>query len=206
MQPDMIISYHGVNGFRLLDRALPPVSGKAPPPYRQRPLKLLADCEYRLKIFRYRQHQSQRLMFHRPSLSQVMNSKYAQSYRQLIEMTRTNGVRLVLANFSMAVNPRSDPDVIGFYQAAFPAVYALMRANLAHSLMLQELARQHPEVCLVDTNPGLDGAHEKFIDLAHLTQEGRQQLAEKIFAVVRRVLEDDLSPASQKITQIQKEM
>jgi len=195
MQPDMIISYHGLNGFRLLDSALPPLSGKPPPPYRQRPLKLLADCEYRLKLIRYRQRQSQRLMFHQPSLSQVMNSKYAQSYRELIELTRTNGVRLVLGNFSMAVNPRSDPDVIGFYQATFPAVYALMRANLAHSSMVQELARQHPEVCLVDTHPGLDGAHEKFIDLAHLTQEGRQQLAENIFAAVSQVLEDDLSPA-----------
>jgi lysophospholipase L1-like esterase len=195
MQPDMIISYHGVNGFRLLDRALPPVSGKPPPPYRQRPLKLLADCEYRLKIIRYCQRQSQRLMFHQPSLSQVMDSNYAQSYRELIELARTNGVRLVLANFSMAVNPGSDPDVIGFYRAAFPAVYALMRANLAHSLMLQELARQHPEVCLADTHPGLDGAHERFIDLAHLTQAGRQQLAENLFAAVSKVLENDLSPA-----------
>ena len=198
LKPDMIISYHGFNGFRLLDGALPPVSGKTPPPYRQRPLKLLADCEYRLKIMRYRQRQprSQRLTFHQPSLSQVMKSQYAQSYRELIELAQTNGVRLVLANFSMAVNPQSDPDVIGFYQAAFPSVYGLMRANLAHSLMVEELARQHPEVRLADTHPGLDGAHEKFIDLAHLTQEGRQQLAENIFAVVWKVLEDDSSRRS----------
>jgi lysophospholipase L1-like esterase len=188
LKPDMIISYHGFNGFRLLDGALPAVSGKAPPPYRQRPLKLLADCEYRLKIMRYRQGQSQRLTFDEPSLSLVMDSKYAQSYRELIEISRTNGVRLVLANFSMAVNPRSDPDVIGFYQATFPSVYGLMRANVAHSLMVAELARQHPEVCLADTHAGLDGAHEKFIDLAHLTQEGRQQLAENIFAVVSKLL------------------
>jgi len=193
MQPDMIISYHGLNGFRLLDGALPAVSGKAPPHYRQRPLKLLADCEYRLRIIRYRQRQSQRLMFHQPSLSQVMDSKYARAYADLIELARTNRILLVLANFSMAVNPRSDPDVIGFYQAAFPSVYALMRANLAHSLMLRELARLHPEVCLADTQPGLDGAHEEFIDLAHLTQDGRQQLAENIFAAVRKVLEDHLS-------------
>jgi lysophospholipase L1-like esterase len=190
LKPDIVISYHGLNGFRLLDGALPPVTGKAPPAYRQRPLKLLADCEYRLKILRYRQRHSERLTFHQPSLPSVMNSKYAQSYRQLIEMTRTNGIRLVLANFAMAVNPRSDSDVIAFYQATFPAVYGLMRANLAHSLMVQEFARQHPEVRLVDTHPGLDGAHEKFIDLAHLTQEGRQQLAENIFAVVRKVLEE----------------
>ncbi|MGO8676372.1 MAG: SGNH/GDSL hydrolase family protein [Limisphaerales bacterium] len=188
LKPDMIISYHGFNGFRLLDGALPAVSGKAPPRYRQRPLKLLADCEYRLKVMRDRGRRSRGLTFHQPGVSQVMSSKYARLYGELIEIARTNGVRLVLANFSMAVNPRSDPDVIGFYQGTFPSVYGLMRANLAHSLMVAELARQHPEVCLADTHPGLDGAHEKFIDLAHLTQEGRRQLAENIFAVVKKVL------------------
>ena len=58
LQTDMIISYHGCNGFRLLDGALPPVSGKIPPVYRKRPLELLAGAEHRLKILYYRQHQS----------------------------------------------------------------------------------------------------------------------------------------------------
>ena len=191
--PDMIISYHGYNGFRLLDGALPPVSGQPPPPYRPRPLKLLADGEYRFQILRYRRDQTRRLVFHQPSLAPVMDSRFAQSYRELIDLTRTNGIRLVLANFSLAVNPQSGQDAIGFYQATFPSVCALIRANLAHSLLLAELARQHPEICLADTHPGLDGAHEKFIDLIHLTQEGRQQLAENLFAALRKVLEADLT-------------
>ncbi len=45
----------------------------------------------------------------------------------------------------------------------------------------------------MDTHPGLDGEHEKFIDLGHLTQEGRQQLAENIFAGIKEVLEKDLA-------------
>ena len=45
---------------------------------------------------------------------------------------------------------------------------------------------------LVATRPNLDGAHEKFVDLVHLTQEGRQQLAETFFAGVKTVLDDHL--------------
>lgn len=38
LKPDMIISYHGINGFHLLDKALPLAHGKPPPLYVQRPL------------------------------------------------------------------------------------------------------------------------------------------------------------------------
>jgi lysophospholipase L1-like esterase len=62
-------------------------------------------------------------------------------------------------------------------------------------MMLRQMAEQAPEVCLVDTQPQLDGAHEKFIDLVHFTQAGRQQLAETFFAGVRKLLEADLSAA-----------
>jgi lysophospholipase L1-like esterase len=34
---------------------------------------------------------------------------------------------------------------------------------------------------LIDTQSTLNGQHEKFIDLVHLTQEGRQSLAEAIY-------------------------
>ncbi|MGO8700646.1 MAG: hypothetical protein ACLQVY_23395 [Limisphaerales bacterium] len=39
----------------------------------------------------------------------------------------------------------------------------------------------------------LDGDHEKFIDIIHLTNEGRRQLAENIFAGIRETLERDLA-------------
>jgi len=45
LQPDLIISYHGYNGFGMLSPALPLSFGLLPPAYRQRPLKLLGDCE-----------------------------------------------------------------------------------------------------------------------------------------------------------------
>jgi lysophospholipase L1-like esterase len=180
LKPDMILSYHGFNGFRLLDESLPPVAGTAPPAYQQRPLKLLADCEYRLKMLRFRQRQEARPAGTRSVPQDVMKSRYAQAYRQLIDAARTNGITLALANFSMAVNQGSEPGVIEFYRGGFPSVYAQMGANELHTQLVKQLGNENGLI-LVDTQSALDGQHEKFIDLVHLTQEGRQSLAEAIY-------------------------
>ena len=96
----------------------------------------------------------------------------------------------------MAVNDQSDPDVIAFYRAGFPSVHWQIQANILHSSIVKELAAQYPGTLWVDTHPGLDGVHQKFIDLVHFTQEGRQQLAENIFAGIKDVLVHDLNGAT----------
>ena len=93
----------------------------------------------------------------------------------------------------MAVNNQSDPDVIEFYRSGFPLVKWQIEANRLHSALVLDIVRQNPDGWLVDTHPHLDGEHEKFIDLVHLTQEGRQQLAESIFAGIKPILEKDLA-------------
>jgi lysophospholipase L1-like esterase len=188
----MIISYHGANGFFLIDETLlRPVSIKLPR-YEERPLKLAADVEHRIKILRFLDRETK--AFHSsPSCANPMETKYADAYRQLIQIAATNGIRLMLANYSMAVAGQSEPAVIDFYQGgAHDSIRRSIKANMIHSLILQELAGQHPEVCLIDTHPHLDGEHEKFTDLAHLTQEGRRQLAENIFAGIRKTIEDNI--------------
>jgi lysophospholipase L1-like esterase len=196
LQPDLIISYHGFNGFPLLDESLPVVYGKAPPVYQPRPLRLLANCEYRLKMMWYRRRRTARAAPHPQAVADVMDSKYAHAYRELVQVAKTNHVRLVLAKFSMAVNHQSEADVVEFYRSGFPQVKREIEANRLHSRVVEEVARQNPEVCLVDTHPGLDGEHERFVDLVHLTQEGRQHLAETFFAGIQHILEQDLSPSN----------
>jgi lysophospholipase L1-like esterase len=193
LKPDMIISYHGYNGFPLLDESLPIVHGPAPPVYWPRPLTMVANFEYRLKVLRYRQRQTARPAPHAQTVSDMMKTKYAGAYGELVQIAKTNHVRLVLANFAMAVNSQSDQDVIEFYRAGFPFVKWQIEANRLHSVLVQEIAQQNPAVCLVDTHPALDGEHEKFVDLVHLTQEGRRQLAEAFFAGIRTKLEEDLA-------------
>ena len=96
----------------------------------------------------------------------------------------------------MAVNQGSDPKVIDFYRGGGTrAAYGFIRANEVHSLIISQLAAKNPDVIFVDTHPHLDGDHEKFIDLIHLSAEGEQQLAENMFAGISNVLRQDLAPA-----------
>jgi lysophospholipase L1-like esterase len=192
LKPDMIISYHGANGFCLIDETLLRPMGAAPPPYEKRPLKLAADFEYRIRVMPFL-NRERKALHTSPACANPMETKYAEAYRQLIQAAATNGIRLMLANYSMPVNWKSDPAVIDFYQGGTgDSVRGWIKANMAHSLILEQLAGQHPEVCLIDTHPHLDGEHEKFTDLMHMTQEGRRQMAENIFAGIRKTLENDI--------------
>jgi hypothetical protein len=129
-----------------------------------------------------------------PAHAQPMETQYAAAYRKLIQCAHTNGIRLALANFSMAVNQASDPKVIDFYRGGGTrAAFGFMRANAVHSLIVSQLAVENPEVCFVDTHPQLDGEHEKFIDLIHFTGEGDRQLATNIFNGIRELLQRDLA-------------
>jgi lysophospholipase L1-like esterase len=195
LQPDMIISYHGANGFSMLDNTVLPPVGPAPPVYQERPIKLAADAEHRLRMWLFQYRSRPRGDFAAPPGGHPLETKYATAYRQLVQCARTNGIRLALANFSMAVNQASDPKVIDFYRGGGTrAAYGFMRANAAHSIIVGKLAQEHPEVIFVDTHPHLDGDHEKFIDLIHLTADGERQLAENMFDGIRGALQQDLAP------------
>lgn len=192
LRPDLIICYHGINGFSLLDDAVPPLRGKPPPRYHKRPVRLLADCEYRLKLFYYNLTSTGKQFSRRPTFSNLMHSKYTRTYERLIDIARTNKIRLVIANFSLAVNSQSPPELVEFFRPRHPSVHWQIQANAAHHQVVRQLARDHPEVSFADVQPHIEGAEEKFFDLMHLTQEGDQQLAENFFASIRAVLEADL--------------
>jgi len=196
-KPDMIICYHGVNGFGLLQDGLPPVVGKTPPRFEQRPIRLLADCEYSIKVIKYRRHHTGQPVLRPVSKGDALKSRYAQAYCELIDFAHTNNVRLTVANFAMAVNEQSKSDVAKFYDMTFP-VYPAVKANVAHTMILEYLTHEHPEVGYVDTHRHLDGEHEKFIDEVHLTQAGRNQLAENMYAGIEKTLRADLSRLESK--------
>jgi lysophospholipase L1-like esterase len=194
LKPDMIISYHGANGFHMIDRNLLRPLGVSPPDFEARPIRLAADFEHRIKLMLFRRREL-KAPLHSPYLDKPLETRYAEAYRQLIKCAATNNARLVLAEYSMAVNQSSEPAVIDFYQGGNhfgDSVRGRIKANGVHSEIVQQLARQHPEVGLIDTHPRLDGEHQKFMDLVHFTQEGRKQLAENIFAGIKETLENEL--------------
>jgi lysophospholipase L1-like esterase len=194
LRPDVVISYHGINGFCLLGDAVPPRSGASPPIYKERPLRLLADFEYRLKMMRFQHRRSPRRTMRPRPLADPLATASAQRYRELIQLAHTNHMRLVLADFSMAVNEHSDRALVEFYQAGYASTPWAIQANLVHSTLVRNVAGQHPEVTFVDTQPRLDGEHDNFIDLVHFAPSGDLQLAETFFAALKPILEKDLSP------------
>jgi len=192
LQPDMIISYHGFNGFSYIYEGMPPTHAEPPPPYQTRPLAILADLEYKLKIRSYRKRYDLKSNPRPGYVSSPMETEYAGLYRQLIGFARTNRIRLALATYSMAVNEQSARDLVEFYQQANLGVDWQIKANLVHSMIVRQLALENPEIFLVDTCPLLDGQHEKYYDLVHFTPAGEQEMAELFFSRLRKILEADL--------------
>ena len=196
LQPDLIISYHGYNGFPYLDVTLPPVLGPPPPPFINRPIHLFARLEYQLKLRRYLRQTARSRGAMGPFAvdpREALDTPLAQNYRQLLAAAQTHRFKLVLATFSLAVNASSDPEVINFYRQGFPYVDDVIRCNAVHNQIVRQLSRDQPGVYLADVRSGLDGCHKSFIDLVHYTQEGRNQLAENMLAAIQDILIEDLS-------------
>jgi len=201
LKPDLIISYHGYNGFKLVAHSLPPVvTLKRPPAYERRPLKILADAEYAIEMNRYKKNLIPKTVASMAEPLNSMESGYADAYRQLIEVCHTNNIRLVLSTYSMAVNGQSDPDVIQFYSRFNMELPQLLQANVMHTTIVKSLVESNPGLGFVDTHPGMDGVHEHFIDLLHFTPEGEQQMAETFFAGIKDLLVKELAKAAHSST------
>jgi hypothetical protein len=189
LEPDVILSYHGFNGFPYLLKQIPTVNvGKAPwvPP---RPSRLLERLESTIRIgwFR-RRYRAARAIDASVLHMDVGDTRYADLYRQLVEMARQQRVALVLATFAMAVTPESPEAVIRFYEPVFPDLRARILANRLHTLLVENIAKQYG-VRLVDTSPGLDGAYlDAFVDPIHMTQIGSDRLAAHMLEGLRALL------------------
>jgi lysophospholipase L1-like esterase len=193
LKPDMILSYHGYNGFRFIYDGMPPIRGRFPPSYQPRPVKILADAEYAWVMRQYRKQHQIKLNPRRAYVSSPLESQYADLYRQLISFVQSNRLQLALATYSMAVNEQSPDDLKDFYRQSFQGLEWQIKANAAHSVIVKELARLHPEISFVDTQPILDGKHGMFTDLVHFSTEGKREMAKLFFEGIRDTVETDLN-------------
>ncbi|MFO1475163.1 MAG: hypothetical protein U1F98_00755 [Verrucomicrobiota bacterium] len=192
LKPNLIISYHGYNGFYLLRSGLSiPFVIKAPH-YQKRPIRLLADIEYKMRLALAVRSEKSMLALNPPDTRKPLDTPYAEAYRRLIEVARSNHVHLALCNYSMAVNSRSPFEVIQFFQRRFATAFWQVKANDVHSMIVRELTRQTPDVLYVDTHPGLDGDYDEFIDLMHFAHAGEAQIAENIYQGIETFLRQEL--------------
>jgi lysophospholipase L1-like esterase len=192
LKPDMIISYHGHNGLQFIYNGLPPIQGKQAPNYVERSIKLLADLEYNFKVAEYRKRYALNSVPQPAYVSSPMETEYARLYRELINVAQTNNIRLVLATYSMAVNDQSKSEVLDFYRMIAPGLEWKIKALAIHNGIIEQLARENPDICFVDTRPVLDGHDEFFYDFMHLTAEGKQRMAEIFFDGIKNVLEAEI--------------
>jgi lysophospholipase L1-like esterase len=198
LKPDLIVSYHGYNGFHFLDDTLAPEErwdlNAEPPAVPRRPLALLAQAEYRMRLIAFRSRHSHRnlsveLFEHRKE--RLESSEYTRLFAELIDITRSEGIPLVVLGFNMAVNEESPSEVMDFYRGGFPDVKYRVQANRLQDVLLRRLSGRTSKVTYVDTSEGLDGHPENFYDLVHLTRIGKQRLAGKVLKVVSRMLRED---------------
>jgi lysophospholipase L1-like esterase len=179
LRPDMVISYHGHNGFKFILRDLPPVAVPNPPRFPRRPSRLLARLEFWwqlrefLRWYRYEGQVDATL-----SPEALMDTEYARLYRHFIELGRSHGFVPVIGTFNMAVNRDTPEEVVEFFALTHPMVRPLLVANALHTPLVLRLGEEEGVVA-VDTSAGLDGAYQdQYIDLVHFTQSGRDRLAE----------------------------
>lgn len=192
LQPDLILTYHGYNGFHLILDALPPAlveKAPLPPP---RPSKLLERVERALRLRWFgRRYAAARRLGEAALESDPLESDFARLYQRLVDAVSDSGIQLAFSTFNMAVDHESPEEVIRFYEAAFPDVRARILANRLHSRIVREVGRG-PGVFAIDTSAGLDGAYQDgYRDLIHFNQGGRDRLAGNILNGLRGHLQAD---------------
>jgi len=178
LDPDLLLSYHGYNGFPYLIQALPSLQVGRAPRAPERPSALLRRVEQALRVAWFRRRFRAAQDVDASVLETDLHAtRYAELYRELVFEARRHGVPLVLATFNLAVTPGSPEPVLAFYEEMFPDVRARALANRLHNRLVREIGEAY-DVPVVDTSPGLDGAwSDAYIDPMHLTQTGRDRLA-----------------------------
>ena len=194
LNPDLIISYHGLNGLRHLQaELLPRVKKKAQP----RGSKILEDLEIKIANLRAPEMPFVKGIGLPRPLPELLKSQYAELYRQLIQLGRTHKFAVVLAPFNMAVTRESPDDVIDFYSGGFPEVRQYISAIEDHNVLVEAIAR-HEGALFWEVRQGINGAYDDdiFIDLVHFTQKGRDMMAKAMFQQLKPFLISTLGKES----------
>jgi lysophospholipase L1-like esterase len=201
LNPDLIISYHGLNGLRHLQaELLPRVKKKTPP----RASRILEDVEFKIAALRKAPKKLVLKGIGQPRpLPELLQSEYAELYRRLLEMGRRHNFAVALVPYNMAVTRESPADVIDFYAGGFPEVRQYISAIEDHNVLVEALAR-HKGAFFWDVRSGINGAYDDdvYIDLVHFTQKGRNMMAKAIFQHLKPFLISTLGRESASRTSV----
>ncbi len=189
LQPDLVVVYHGYNGFwMLLPDVAPALAAGARVPTRpERPSRLLAAAEYGLMVRAFTRAQFGTAAPANGDVD-VDRSAAAAAYRELIALCKQRGAAVALCSFNMAVTRSTSPEVVAFYRQGFPQVGRQVAANELQTALLRRLCSDGSAV-FVDASQELDGRYQdRFVDLVHFTQDGREQMAKNVLAGITALL------------------
>ena len=189
LEPDLLLAYHGYNGFPYLIHELPEISVGQAPSAPDRPSHLLRGLENTVRIRWFlRRYRASQDVDERVLETDLHGSHYAELYRKLVFATRAMHIPLVLSTFNMAVKSDSPDEVVRFYELMFPDIRARVLANRLHTRLVRETGKQY-DVAVIDTSRDIDGHWEDaFIDPMHLTQAGRDRMARNMLEGLRPIL------------------
>ena len=191
LEPDLLLAYHGYNGFPYLIHELPEISVGQAPSAPERPSRLLRGLENAVRIRWFlRRYRAAQDVDERVLETDLHGSHYAELYRKLVFGTRAMKIPLVLSTFNLAVKSDSPEEVVRFYELMFPDVRARVLANRLHTRLVKETGAEY-DVTVIDTSRDVDGHWEDaFIDPMHLTQTGRERLARNLFEGLLPILRE----------------
>lgn len=191
LEPDLILSYHGYNSFEQLRgdwAAIPPDL----PNRISRPSPTLESVEHAMRLWRYRRSHT----VLEPDGEQLeairqgaLDSPFGRQYKKLVELTGLHDIPLILIRYNMAIDGQSPRSVVKFYGETYLSAPFDIQANRIHTELIETLARQNAGVSYIDASDGIDGVHEQFIDLVHLTESGRERLARNLLPEVLRAID-----------------
>jgi len=189
LKPDLVLSYHGSNGARFVELGADTSEPESAPQRTEGSSALINEAIYRYRLYRWRKAPAAAASF---SEERMLQSPYAELYRQLIRLGRANNFQVLLSTFSMAVTPSSPREVTEFYSMTFSGGDGIAVRMAAHNRIVEKIAAER-HVPLIDTTPNLDGKWDDdlFLDPIHLTQKGSDILANTMFAGLMPIFRGD---------------
>ena len=192
LNPDLIVSTHGMNGF--FPFGLRRVPEPNEPGVRPRASALIGRAvltiERAAHDFRDRNSARASAVTLPPmSDAELMKSRYADEYRKLIALSREGGADIALADATMSVNESSPREVKDFYGAVFKPIDDIIAANAAHNRMVKIVAREEGAP-LIDMAAGVDGVWDDdlYLDIVHFTEAGNERVANLMFRALIPIL------------------
>lgn len=186
LEPDLILSYHGYNGFHFLFDNLPEPQAALPKDIDDRPSTLLRSLEYAWRMRAWYASSGGHAALSDEGLKGT--DLFAHMDR-LVDLSQEYGFDLAFLTYNMAIKEDTPPDVVAFYKRVFIRGERNVIYNDAQTRILKELASSSDAI-FVDAGADLNGVWDNnlYTDLVHFTKEGDEVMARNVLDGIEQFL------------------